>query len=176
MKLIKLTVALAMVGFGFLSFMNETTEPPVGLKIGDRAPEINTNLLSGVDFSSAEFKGQMILIDFWASYDANSRIGNHMKEVLLDKYKDRSFLKGDGFTIVSISLDRFRNPLIKAIENDQMNYPYHICDFNGRQSDLVKTFKAQDLKKVLVDGDGRIVAVSSNMEVISSSLQRLSVN
>lgn len=176
MRLVKLTAVLAMVGFGFLSFINETSEPAIGLKIGDRAPSINTSLISGVDFVSTDFEGQMVLIDFWASYDAGSRIGNHTKATLIDQYKDQSFLKGEGLTIVSISLDRFKNPLVKAIETDKMDYPYHICDYNGRESKLVSTFKAQDHRKILVDGVGRIVAVSTSMDDISSTLQRLSLN
>ncbi|MBN2166428.1 MAG: TlpA family protein disulfide reductase [Marinilabiliaceae bacterium] len=174
MRLIKLTAVLTIVGVCFLSFINETAKPAIGLKIGDRAPEINSKLISGVDYLSTDFKGQMLLIDFWASYDASSRVDNHLKAGMVEKYQNQEFLKGTGLTIVSISLDRFKNPLIKSIESDQMNYPFHICDFKGRESDIVNKFEAFDLKKILVDGDGRIVAVSSDMSVIASALNRLS--
>lgn len=176
MRLVKLTAALAMVGFGFLSFINETTEPAIGLKIGDLAPEVNSTLVSGVNYKSTDFKGEMVLIDFWASYDANSRIENHLKANLIEEYKEHSFLNGKGFSIVSVSLDRFKHPLVQAIESDGMNYPFHICDYQGRQSKLVNLFKANDLRKILIDGDGRIVAVTTSTEDISSTLQRLSVN
>jgi hypothetical protein len=116
----------------------------------------------------------MVLIDFWASYDAQSRIDNHVKNSLLAMYGEKPFMNGNGFTIVSISLDRFKTPLNRAIEADQLEYPYHICDFGGRESNLVTAYRAQDLKKYLIDGDGRIVSVTGSLDQISKTLERLS--
>lgn len=176
MRLIKLTVALVLVGFSFLSLVNGNPEPEVGTKIGDQAPEIRTTLINGEYFNLEDLKGKMVLIDFWASYDANSRIGNHLKSGWIENFQNQSFQNGNGFTIVSVSLDRFKNPLKTAIQSDSMTYPYHICDYKGADSELVAVYRANDMKKVLIDGDGRIVAVSNNMDEIASALTRLSVN
>jgi thiol-disulfide isomerase/thioredoxin len=174
MNIVKISVVLAIVGFGFLSFNNDTNQPPVGLNVGDCAPLINATLLSGAEFASSDLKGKMVLIDFWASYDAGSRIANPIKAALYTEYQSKLFRNGQGFTVVSVSLDRFRNPLQKTIDADKLEYPYHICDFNGRESNLVETYQGQDLKKILIDGSGRVVVVSTNIEDITKALQRLS--
>lgn len=173
MRLLKMTVALTLVGVGFLSLNSDSRAPGEGLLVGDIAPEIKTTLLDGSYFNLEDCKGKMVLIDFWASYDADSRIQNHSKANLLETFTDKSFLKGKGFIIVSISLDRFKTPLNRAIESDLLGYPYHICDFNGRESKVVKAFQAEELKKYLIDGEGRIVAVADDIESISKSLERL---
>ena len=173
MRLLKMTIAFVLVSVGFLSLINDNQVPETGLTIGKKAPEIKTTLLNGSYFNLEAVKGKMVLIDFWASYDASSRVENHAKNSLLESYSAQSFLNGSGFTIVSISLDRFKTPLNRAIESDQLEYPYHICDFSGRESEIVKAFKAKELTKYLIDGDGRIVAVSGSIDQISKTLERL---
>jgi thiol-disulfide isomerase/thioredoxin len=171
-----MTVAFALVGVGFLSLISDTKIPGEGLALGNKAPQIKDTLLNGSYFNLEDCKGKMVLIDFWASYDAGSRIENHTKASLLETFADKNFLKGKGFLIVSISLDRFKTPLTRAIEADMLGYPYHICDYNGRESKVVKTYQAQDLKKYLIDGEGRIVAVANNLEPISETLKQLERN
>jgi peroxiredoxin len=173
MRLLTLTVAFAILGLGFLSFMIELPEPETGLKNGDEAPGINAKLLDGRDFSLENMKGKMVLIDFWASYNASSRIENHEKITLLEKYQDLKFENGEGFYIVSISLDRFKSPLDRAINADRLSYQYHICDYNGRESSIVKAYNASELNKYLIDGEGRIVAMNNSLSPISEELDKL---
>lgn len=173
MRLFKMTLALLLVSVGFLSLINEEREPEVGLAIGNKAPEIRTTLVNGSYFNLEDLKGQMVLIDFWASYDATSRIENHSKANLVETFGKRNFLNANGFTIVSISLDRFKTPLARAIEADKLEYPFHICDYKGRESDFAKLYGAQELRKYLIDGNGRIVSVSGSLEQISKTLERL---
>ena len=173
MRLLKMTIAFVLVNVGFLSLINDNKTPEMGLTIGKKAPDIKATLLNGSYFNLEDVKGKMVLIDFWASYDASSRVENHAKNYLLESYGDMSFLNGKGFTIVSISLDRFKTPLKWAIETDQLEYPYHICDLCGRESEIVKAFKAKEMTKYLIDGDGRIVAITGSIDQISKTLERL---
>jgi peroxiredoxin len=173
MKFFKMTMALVLVSVGFLSLNIDDKAAEPGLTIGKKAPEIRSTLLNGSYFNLEDMKGKMILIDFWASYDAESRIENHQKNSLIDHYGDKHFLNGKGFEIVSISLDRFKTPLVRAIEADQLNYPLHICDYKGKESKIVQSYQANAQKKYLIDGDGRIVAVVNSMDQIEKTLQRL---
>ncbi len=174
MKLLKLTIAIAVVGFAFLSFINETNKVHTGLKIGNSAPLINEKTIDGLKIDLNSLKGKMVLIDFWASYDANSRIANSEKSALYQEFQANKFSNADGFTIVSISLDRFKNPVIKAIATDNLVYPLHICDYKGNDSPLVKLYRGQNMVKYLLDGDGRIVTSSTSLSDIKATLQKLS--
>ncbi|MFW6350895.1 MAG: TlpA family protein disulfide reductase [Bacteroidota bacterium] len=170
----KLLIIIVLTGIVFLSFINGSPEPREGLDIGKKLPEINQTLLDGTPFNSENLKGKMVLIDFWASYDAQSRMQNPIKTNMLRKYKNAKFLKGQDFVIVSISLDRFKTPLNQVIENDNLENLHHICNFQGRESQLAEQFNTvEQMQNYLVDGDGRIVTVSSNMEDISQTLERL---
>ncbi|GAO31124.1 TlpA family protein disulfide reductase [Geofilum rubicundum] len=162
------------VGLAFVSFMNGSTEPAIGVNVGDRAPKIESRLLDGSLFDSEALKGKMVLVDFWASYDAPSRIDNPRKKHILEQYRDSEFLNSDGFVVISVSLDRFKTPLYRTIERDGLQDFFHLCDLNGLESELAESFKVgDDFPNFLIDGEGRIVEKSSDIEKIANTLKRL---
>jgi thiol-disulfide isomerase/thioredoxin len=169
------TITLVLIaGLAFLSFINGAFEPQTGNQVGDKAPLITSRLIDGTEFNTDSLKGKMVLIDFWASYDAPSRIDNSRKKIILEKYANSEFFNSEGFVIVSVSLDLYRTPLLKSIERDALQDFFHVCDFNGRESILAQLFAAGDeLTNVLIDGDGRIVERSANLEKIEATLHRL---
>jgi thiol-disulfide isomerase/thioredoxin len=176
MKKLKHLLLVLTVGLVFVSFINSVPEPKVGLNIGDKVPDLKSSLLNGSEFDLQSLKGKMVLIDFWASYDGNSRVENHQKMILQKKFANSNFYKGEGFVIVSISLDRFKSPLAKAIKEDDFSNALHICDYKGAKSPLAKTFKVKSPINYLIDGEGRLVARSAGIEKVASSLEYLQRN
>ena len=176
MRKLKLLLLVVLVGPGFLSFINGIPEPKVGLSLGDRVPELQTTLLNGDEFDLKSLQGKMVLLDFWASYDGESRMENHQKMMLQKKFANSKFYKGEGFVVVSISLDRFKSPLNKAIREDGLINALHICDYKGAESSISKTFQVDKPINYLIDGDGRLVACSPSMDKVSESLEYLSRN
>ncbi|WP_025006765.1 TlpA family protein disulfide reductase [Marinilabilia salmonicolor] len=170
----KLLIIITLTGIVFLSFINGSPEPRVGLDIGNKVPEISEPLLDGTRLTSEDLKGKMVLIDFWASYDAQSRVENPLKTEMLTNYSNQEFLNGKDLVIVSISLDRFKTPLNQVIQRDNLETLNHICNFQGRESNLAKDFEVEEqMKNYLVDGDGRIVAVTNDIRKIDQTLARL---
>ncbi len=170
----RILLILILTGLLFLSFINGSPTPKEGLQVGDQIPEINYPQINGQPFQTTSLRGKMVLLDFWASYDAPSRIESYDKKELLETFKNHSFLKGNGLEIVSISLDRFRTPLKQAIERDELENFLHLCDFKGRESQIVKQFDNQrKLTNYLIDGDGRIVATSQDIKKIRQTLELL---
>ncbi len=176
MSKIKLLFIVVLAGLGFISFINGVPEAKVGLNIGDQVPEFKTTLLNGTDFNLESLKGKMVLIDFWASFDGESRVDNHQKMRLQKKYASSKFYNGEGFVVVSISLDRFKSPLKKAIKEDGLVNALHICDYKGTESSISKAYKVEKPINFLIDGDGRLVARSNNMEKVTASLEYLQRN
>ncbi|WP_066632847.1 TlpA family protein disulfide reductase [Labilibacter marinus] len=176
MRKLKLLILVVLAGFVFLSFNNGMPEPNTGVAIGDKVPEIRTSLLNGSDFDLESLKGKMVLIDFWASFDGESRVENHQKMMLQKKFANSKFHKGEGFVVVSISLDRFRSPLAKAIKADGLTNVLHICDYMGAESDIAKSFEVQKPTNFLIDGEGRLVAYSSSINKVTESLEYLQRN
>ncbi|HKL71753.1 MAG TPA: TlpA disulfide reductase family protein [Marinilabiliaceae bacterium] len=170
-KVISLFFVSALV---FLSTINSSHETSLGLGIGDKAPILDSELLNGVEFNPESLKGKMVLIDFWASYDAPSRVDNFHKKMILDKYRKKSFYKSEGLVVVSISLDRFKAPYLRSIERDGLKEFMHICDFEGENSKWAEAFAIDgEMMTYLVDGEGRIVEKSSDLDKIDAALKRL---
>ncbi len=173
MRKLKLMLVIVLAGTGFISFINGVKEPSIGLEYGNMVPEIKTDLITGSDFKLSSLQGKMVLIDFWASYDGASRVENHEKMILQKKYANSKFFKGEGFVIVSVSLDRFKSTFTKAITEDDYTNALHICDLKGIESPIAKTYKVNSPTKFLIDGEGRLVAHSTDLNKITSSLEYL---
>ncbi|WP_016777884.1 TlpA family protein disulfide reductase [Anaerophaga thermohalophila] len=170
----KLLLITILAGILFLSFINGSPEPQVGTDVGNKVPDINRPLINGVPFHSDSLRGKMVLYDFWASYDAPSRLESYKKREVYQRFHNQTFLNGEKFVIVSISLDRFKTPLMQVIESDSLFDMYHICTFEGRDSEIARKFDAtRKMKDYLVDGHGRIVAVGTSIEEIEQDLVRL---
>lgn len=131
------------------------------------------NQVDGTPVSSDSLKGKMLILNFWASYDATSRINNFELLKLSDEYRNVSFYNGEGLSVVSISLDKFKAPLRKAIATDGTDCFSHICDYKGVDSELALSFDVNRPVNLLVDADGKIVARDFNVGTLRSALQMM---
>ncbi len=174
MKQLKLGLATVIVGLGFLSFIDINEEALVGLDAGNKAPAFETELIDGTAFNLRELEGKMVLLNFWASYDAQSRMNNYHFNQMLETYKNERFNNGQEMVIVSISLDRFKAPLNLAIEQDETMNFMHICDFMGTEGNISKLYKINNPINILIDGEGRIVKKDVKYSPIEKSLAFLS--
>ena len=68
--------------------------------IGSVAPEIALPTPEGDTLRLSDFRGKIVLIDFWASWCGPCRRENPHVKKLYEKYKDQ------GFEILGVSLDR----------------------------------------------------------------------
>ncbi|MCG8578634.1 MAG: TlpA family protein disulfide reductase [Bacteroidales bacterium] len=174
MKQLKLILATITVSLFFLSFINDNQDAIVGLEAGNKAPVFQTELIDGTPFNLEDLQGKMVLLNFWASYDAQSRMNNYYLNDLLETYQTQAFHKGEEFVVVSISLDRFKAPLKLAIEQDETMEFMHICDFMGANSSISKMYNIEEPVNILIDGEGRIVNKDVEYSTIEKSLAFLS--
>ncbi len=95
--------------------------------IGSPAPEINLPSPSGEKIALSSLLGNVVIIDFWASWCGPCRRENPNKVAIYNKYKDK------GVEFYSVSLDKDRNAWIAAIENDKLTWT-HVSDLKYFQS------------------------------------------
>ncbi len=174
MKQLKLILATVTVGLFFLSFMNDNQDAIVGLEAGDKAPVFQAEQIDGTPFNLENLDGKMVLLNFWASYDAQSRMNNYYLNELYESYKQQSFYKGEELVVVSISLDRFKAPLNLAIEQDETFDFLHICDYEGTNGSISTMYNITKPVNILIDGEGRIVSKDAKYSKIEKSLAFLS--
>lgn len=130
-----------------------------GLNLGNKAPEIMQASPKGNVITLSSFKGKMVLVDFWASWCGPCRAENPAVVAAYSKYHNLNFKIGNGFEILSVSLDQNAIAWEKAIEKDQLVWPYHVSDLQGWSNAAALRYGVNSIPtNVLVNGEGIIIA------------------
>ena len=154
-------VALVFISFIFLSFVGKDT-PTEGLTIGDKAPEFK---ICGekqlVDLK--DFRGKYVVLSFWASYDAHSRLNNATLS--------HATSKTGNVEMVSVSFDNYKAIFNETIRKDRVSTENCFVELDGEKSELYKTYRLhKGFKNYLLDENGVIIAKDINAKQLSSYL------
>ena len=132
------------------------------IKAGQEAPELSYPSPDGKTLSLKEInKGRYVLLDFWASWCGPCRMANPALVKFYKKYKDKKFKNApNGFTIVSVSLDKSKTNWVNAIKADHLSWPYHMSDLQAWSSDAAAKYGVRFIpQSFLIGPDGKIIDV-----------------
>lgn len=124
----------------------------------------------GTEISSADFRGNYLLISFWASWKSGSQSALYRTRRFRREMKE----KGIKVNVVSYSLDTEPSSLERIEKNDSVDY-YSYCDYQCFNSLLVQKWGICDLPYfVLVDDNLKIVASGTDwVRDIEPHIQKL---
>jgi thiol-disulfide isomerase/thioredoxin len=158
-------ISLAFFIAGIVSFSSAEKKTPLEIiqnpEIGSSAPEVELKNPSGKKMKLSSLQGKWVLLDFWASWCKPCRDENPNLVSAYEKYTGATLKSGKGFEIFSVSLDKTKEPWIKAIKSDKLKWKYHVSDLKGWQSDAAATYKVKSIPtNFLINPEGKIVATN----------------
>lgn len=149
-------IALSFIAIIVFAGFSEEKAPNV---VSEKAPVFTAIAASGDTISTEKMKGNVVLIDFWASWDQTSRKNNLTTQKLYEKYRASSLRKKRKFIVVQISIDTRLELWRTAIFRDNLYWKTHICDFKGWNSPYVTQFQFKSIPaNMLIDPEGNIIA------------------
>src|SRR5687767_8045472 len=125
---------------------------------GSPAPEISLPDTSGTTLTLSSFRGNLVLVEFWASWCRPCREENPKLVKLYNKYKDTDFGKAKSLKVISVSLDSDKDKWVEAIHHDSLLLEYHLSDLQGWNSAAVDSYQFRSIpSSFLVDQNGIII-------------------
>lgn len=121
------------------------------LSIGQVAPDFSSLTPEGEEVKLSDFRGQYVLLDFWAAWCTPCRHENPNIVEQYHKFKDK------GFTVLGLSLDRDRDAWLKAIKVDKLEWT-QLSDLKMWDSGAGGLYNITAIPaSFMIDPDGKIV-------------------
>ena len=166
MKYVKWIFVVLLIG-SLTSFV-EKDKPTGGLNVGDIAPDFKIQSMSaGQPLAElSDMKGKYVLLSFWASYDAHSRMQNASLSNVL-----RSASRNENVEMVSVSFDEYQSIFKETVRKDQIVTPTCFVETKGESSGLFKKYRlSRGFTNYLLDENGVIIAKNISAAELSAYL------
>ena len=138
------------------------------LAVGKEAPDFEEKKPDGTTMKLSDLRGNIVLLDFWASWCGPCRRENPAVVQLYEKYKD------EGFTIMSVSLDKDKARWEAAIQKDGLSWPNHVSDLGFWSSRVPKLYNVRGIPfTVLIDKEGNIIKTKLRAHELEVELMRI---
>ena len=152
-------VALLMIA---VASCKKTTDNPstggekeTGVKVGLYAPDFTLPDKNGNEKSLSDYKGKIVLVDFWASWCHICRGENPELVSLYADYQSK------GFEIIGVSIDTDRSSWLNAVQDDGIEF-VQVSDLKGIESPVTKSYGVAGVPKmVLTDEEGKILLITT---------------
>jgi thiol-disulfide isomerase/thioredoxin len=127
---------LSLAATGLVGCNQHSTSPPQPVQkeipageIGSRLPDFSVKGLQGQDVSSADLRGKVVLIDFWATWCQPCKKEMPGYQKLVDRYGQ------DGFVVIGFKFDTMtdmQDP-VRFAKRIGVHYPLAVASENLKQ-------------------------------------------
>lgn len=162
----KITLILAVFAV-LLSMISAGTKNEYNAELGMKAPYFEVKAIDGDVMSLSDMKGRFVIINFWMSGDAASRIAANQYD---------GFVKSVGeeqISLVSVNIDRNKSLFEEILRRDGLNEESQYYVQPESASDLIRKYDmGNGLQSFLVDPKGTIAAINPTAEVLASIMNK----
>jgi thiol-disulfide isomerase/thioredoxin len=138
---------------GLLNWLDKTKNKAIGAAFHD----VVLSDTSGRPVNTTRFRGNFVLVEFWASWCGPCRANNPSVKALYEKYKENKF------EILGVSWDTDQDKWKKAIVKDRLSWPQTI----DPKKELGNFYAIEAIPaNMLLDKNGRILGVGLSNEEI----------
>ena len=165
MKYVKWVFVVLLIS-SLTSFVSKD-KPTGGLNVGDIAPDFEIQTMSANQsvHELSDLKGRYVLLSFWASYDAQSRMQNASLNNALRASANNNV------ELVSVSFDEYKSVFEETVRKDQIVTPTCFVETEGESSGLFKKYRlSRGFSNYLLDDNGVIIAKNISAAELSSYL------
>ncbi len=135
--------------------------------IGKPAPDFSIPDVAGKNISLKSFKGNVTLLEFWASWCGPCRANNPGLVRVYDKFKAK------GFKVIGVSLDSKKDDWLAAIKTDKLTWT-HVSELNSWNGKVSKTYHISAVPtNYLIGKDGKVLAQNLDEKELNEQLAKL---
>ncbi|WP_164735501.1 TlpA disulfide reductase family protein [Pseudoflavitalea rhizosphaerae] len=137
------------------------------IKTGNKALPFAQTAVDGQTITLDTYKGKYVLLEFWASWCGPCRAENPNLRKQMDIFGAK------GFNVLGVSLDKSRDPWIKAIDKDGLTWT-QVSDLKGWNNAIAVAYGVKAVPaNFLIDPSGTIIAQDLRGEALNQKLKEI---
>lgn len=135
--------------------------------VGQIAPEFSMQDADGKQIALSDFRGQYVLVDFWASWCGPCRKENPNVVRIYHQYKDKNF------TVFGVSFDKDKDAWMEAVKSDKLTWT-QVSDLQGWNNAAGALYGINSIPhSVLLDTAGRVIAHNLTGDALEMKLKEI---